>query len=203
MSATADAGTSANQHAGLWASFATAVRLIVGWFSVLLAALDLIIEIDRPIGVSDGPYLVFHVVWLVGGMTLVALAWIDPRPGRAGYVAAAAVTVAGTITGAVPATTSVCCMSGFPVRHGYPFIFLARQDAGPWQFGGPHLLADLMFWAFVGLMVLVVVALFRRPPAHSPVAAPEEPGFEEERQYIEHHGHAQEQVDQRTVGPLP
>jgi hypothetical protein len=205
----ADAGIAGgrDEGPGLWSSFVTALRLIVGWFSVAIATLDLIIEIDRPIGVSDASYLVFHLVWLIGGVVLLALAWIDPRAGRADYAAGGAVTAAGMIIGAIPATTSVCCQSAFSVRHGYPFVFLARPDAGRWHLDGLHAVVDLVFWTFVGLMAVVLVALVRRSPARPTAPAPDdrardgrEPG---ERQYIEHRGHAEEQADQKTVGPLP
>jgi hypothetical protein len=200
----ADAGITGgrDEGPGLWMSLVTALRLIVGWFSVAIAALDLIIEIDRPIGVSDGSYLVFHVVWLVGGMVLLGLDWIDPRPDRVGYVAGGAVTVAGMVIAAVPATTSVCCQSAFSVRHGYPFVFVARQDAGPWHLDSPHAIVDLMFWAFLGLMVLVVVARLRRSPVRPEAPAPVE-SAPEERHYLERPRNVEEQVDQKTVGPLP
>jgi hypothetical protein len=118
------------------------------------------------------------------------------------------------IVSAVPATTSVCCLSAFPVRHGYPFIFLAHNvgagDAGRWHVDSQHALADLTFWAFLGLMVLIAISLFRRAPKTP--KTPETPDAtesrakrheQEERQYIEHRGHPAEQPDQKTVGPLP
>jgi hypothetical protein len=186
---------------GLW----TALRLIAGWLSVAMGAFDLITELDRPSGVSDGPYLVFHGVWLAGGIILLALARIGPEPRVAGYVAGAVVTVAGMIISAVPATTSVCCMSAFAVRHGYPFVFLAR-DAGPddarrWHLSSGHALADLVFWACLGLIALIVVSFARRPArtATSAPQAPQGPPEPEERQDIEHRG----QPRRRTVGPLP
>jgi hypothetical protein len=196
---------------GLWISLVMALRLSVGWSCVTIGVLDLIAEIDRPHGVPDGPYLIFHAVWLVGGLLLLALPSIRPNPGTAGYVAGGVLTAAGMIVSAVPATTTVCCLSAFPVRHGYPFIFLARNvgagDAGRWHVDGPHALADLVFWAFLGLMVLVAISLFRRAPETPAAPEPPEPRAErheqEERQYLEHRGHAAEQADQKTVGPLP
>jgi hypothetical protein len=214
MSVTCGGGTSADQDEGpgLWTSFGTTLRLIVGWFSVVIGALNLIVEIDRPSGASDGPYLTFNGVWLTGGLVLLALAWIDPRPRIVGYVAGGVVALAGMIISAMPATTTICCVSEYAVRHGYPFTFVARNDGvgatGRWHVDGPHAVADLMFWVFLGLMVLVLVSLVPRAPeptAHPPEPIPNapEPIPADERQFIEHREHAEERAPQNSVGPLP
>jgi hypothetical protein len=192
MSATGEADAAENDKDEEEAHPArTALRLIVGWLCVAISVLNLTDEIGRPSGVSDVPYLIFHAVVLVGGMVLLALEWIGPKPGTAGYVAAGVVTGAGMI------------FSALSVRHGYPFGFLVRNEgaAGRWHVDTPHAIADVIFWAYLGLMVLVVVSLLRR--ARKTRQAPEQPADQEERQYIERRGHAGEQAHQKTVGPLP
>jgi membrane protein implicated in regulation of membrane protease activity len=94
-------------------------------------------------------------------------------------------------------------ISALSVRHGYPFGFLVRNEgaAGRSHVDTPHAIADVIFWAYLGLMVLVVVSLLRR--VRKTQQAPEQPAEQEERQYIEHRGHAGEQAHQKTVGPLP
>ena len=154
----------ADAEPGPWAWLATGLRLIIGWACLAIGTLNLIVEIDRPSGARDEPYLIFHAVWLVGGITMLALAAIAPAPGMAGYVAAGVAAIAGLIGSAVPASTTVCCQAAFSVRHGYPFIFLARQDAGRWHVDVPYALVDLSFWAYLALFVLVVIALARRMP---------------------------------------
>lgn len=182
---------------GLWTSFGTALRLIVGWFCVAIGLLNLLVELDQGTRPRDGAYVIFHLVLLVGGVVLLALEFIDPRPGRPAYGAAVAVTLAGMIAGAIPATTTICCMSAFAVRHGFPFTFVARHGAADrWHIDSQHTLADLMFWAYAGLFVLIVVSLVRRRPDPDD----EDSGRPaDERVYIEQprepHG--------RTVGPLP
>jgi hypothetical protein len=172
----------------------TALRMIVGWICVAISVLNLTDQIGRPSGASDVPYLLFHAVVLVGGIVLLALDWIGPKPGTGGCVAAGAVTGTGMI------------VSALSVRHGYPFAFVARDDgvgqAGRWQTDALHAVADLIFWAYLGLMVLVMVSLFRRAPkAERPPEQP--PADQEQRQYIEHHGHTADEAHQKTVGPLP
>jgi hypothetical protein len=196
---------------GLWTSFGTALRLIVGWFCVAIGVLNLLVELDQSRRQPDGAYLTFHFVLLVGGVVLLALTFINPRPGVPGWVAGVAITLAGMVASAVPATTTICCLSAFAVRHGFPFTFLARHDATDrWHVDSQHTLADLLFWAYVGLFVLIAVSLFRRDPdGDDDEDVGDSGGRHEERVYIEHaHGRherasAPSEPDQRTVGPLP
>jgi hypothetical protein len=191
---------------GLWLSFGTALRLIVGWFCVAIGILNLLVELDRSTGQPDGPYLTFHFVFLIGGIVLLALAFINPRPGLLGYVTGAIVTLAGMIAGAIPATTTICCMSAFAVRHGFPFTFAARHDAADrWHVDSQHTLADLMFWAYLGFLVLIVVSLFRREPeedGEDDVGPPAEERLYIERPHGQHERDPREPGD-RIVGPLP
>jgi hypothetical protein len=146
---------------GLWESFGTALRLIVGWFCVAIGVLNVVVEFDRPTGTPDLPYLLFHGMLLIGGMILLALGWIAPRPGFAGYLAGGAVLVFGTLLSAVPATTTVCCLPAFSIRHGFPFTFVARDPGQRWHIDSQHVLADAMFWGYAGLIVLVAIAVLR------------------------------------------
>jgi hypothetical protein len=144
----------------LLTSSAMTIRLIAGWAGTALGALDLAMGVRVGRGSTDGSYLLFHVVLLLAGLLLLALGHLGTRPSRPGILAAALVTVGGLVIGALPATTVVCCLFDYAVRHGFPFTFLAR-DPGGWRWGGPQLVADLLFWACVGLFVLVAVAAFR------------------------------------------
>lgn len=146
---------------GLWESFGTALRLIVGWFCVAIGVLNLVVEFDRPAGTHDGPFFLFHGMLLVGGALLLALGWIAPRPGVIGYTAFGAIMVLGTAMSAVPATTTVCCLSAFPQRHGFPFTLAGHDAGGRWHVDSQHVLADLMFWGYAGLVVLIVIAVLR------------------------------------------
>jgi hypothetical protein len=141
----------------LWRSYGTTLRLIVGWFSVTIGTLNLLVDLD-----ADGPYVLFHAVLLVGGVLLLALGRIGPNPGVAGYSAFGAALGGGTLISAIPLTTTVCCMPAYSFRHGFPFPFLARDEGGPWHVDSQHLLADLLFWGYVGLALLTVVSLARR-----------------------------------------
>ena len=151
---------------GLWTSFAVALRLIVGWFCVVIGGLNLLVEVDRHGGRTDIAYLLFHGLLLVGGLVLLGVNVLGRAPGALGYSAGAVVAAAGMVISALPVSGTVCCMREFAVRHGYPFTFLAREEgigaAGRWHGDSQHLLADLLFWGYVGLFALVAVAQVRR-----------------------------------------
>jgi hypothetical protein len=154
---------------GLWESFGTAVRLIVGWFCVAIGLLNLVVEADRRPGTPDRTYLLYHAMLLVSGALVLALGSIRPRPGVSGYAAFGAILVLGTAITAIPATVTVCCLSGFGERHGFPFTLVGHNAGGRWHLDSPHLLADLMFWGGAGLIVLVLMVVLR-----DPVGSPDE-----------------------------
>jgi hypothetical protein len=151
-------------------SLGAGLRLIVGWISVLVGVLGLGLELDRGGGSPDGAYLLFHAMLVIGGVLLISLPRIG-APGLAGYAAGGAVMCAGVLGSALPVNDAGCCMTAFAVRHGYPFILAARtEDGARWHVDGERLVADLLFWGYAGLIVLVVVALTRRATKHHTAA---------------------------------
>jgi hypothetical protein len=169
MSAAGNAGPGTGPAAtddeapGLWGSLSTALRLIVGWCSVTVAVLNLLAEIER---VPDRAYLLFHVLLLIGGLLLISFGWGGAGAGPVGRTAGGAVLAGGMLISALPVNDAVCCLTAFAVRHGYPFSFVARHEGGRWHLDGPHLIADLFFWGYAGLLVLALVTLTRRGAKH-------------------------------------
>jgi hypothetical protein len=162
MSAVGNAGAPTGAP-GLWGSFGDGLRLLVGWFSVAIAILNVLVDLDHA---PDRAYLLFHAMLLVGGSLLISLGRSAAGTGPAGCSAGAAILIGGMLFSALPVIDAVCCMTTFSVRHGYPFTFLARNDGGGWHVDGQHLLADLLFWAYAGLVLLVLLALARRATRH-------------------------------------
>ncbi|MEV7622383.1 hypothetical protein [Actinoplanes sp. NPDC089786] len=184
---------------GLWTSFATALRLIVGWFCLAIGVLNLLVEVDRNIGdPPDTAYFFFHVMLIVGGITLLAVSWLGRSPGLSGYLTGGLVLVAGMVVSGVPVSSSVCCMTAFDIRHGWPFTFVARDEgvgaAAGWHIDSQHLLADLLFWGYVGLIALVIVALIGRAGSPEPDPAGAEPASAPPT-HAEHRALATEAVD--------
>ena len=143
---------------GLWTSFGTALRLIVGWFCVAIGVLNLLVGVDWTGGDPDTAYVTFHGMLVVGGLLLLSLSRLVRRPGTIGYLAGGLVAAAGLLVGSIPVNNTVCCMTGFAIRHGWPFTFLARDEqAGRWHVDSQHLLADLLFWGYAGLIAMATV----------------------------------------------
>lgn len=155
--------TASDERPGLRGSFGAGLRLLVGWFSVAIAILDLLTEMDRA---PERGYLLFHILLLVGGSLLISFGRGAAGAGSAGYAGFGAVLAGGMLLSALPVTDARCCMTAFAVRHGYPFTFLARDDGARWHVDGRHVLVDLLFWGYAGLIVLVLVATARRVTEH-------------------------------------
>jgi hypothetical protein len=169
--AMSDAGNDGFQT---WAAASAIVRLIAGWACTAIGLLDLSMGIDTDSGTTDGPYLLFHLVLLIGGVLLLTLGRLRRSPGPTGYAVAGAAAVLGLVLTALPTTSIVCCMRNLDVRHGFPFTLLAHDTGARWHFAPAHAAADLLFWGLIGLFLLVGAALARpaRPPEQTPAAEP-------------------------------
>lgn len=153
-------------------SFAVMLRLLVGWAGVALGALNL------AMGLTDIRYVLFHAVLLIGGALL--LAWgraIRPAPARIAVAAGGLVTAGGLVISAIP-QVAACCLRDSAVRHGFPFAVLGRDPA---RFSGWHLLADLVFWALLGLLVTVLLPGRRRTGRPAEPEKPPHPTHAEQR----------------------
>ncbi|MCU7726680.1 hypothetical protein ODJ79_23355 [Actinoplanes sp. KI2] len=173
---------------GPLASFLIMARLMIGWCCTALGALGLLM------GFGGARYLTYHAVLLLGGLALLAFRPMVRRPRPIAYVVGGGVTALGLMLSAVPrASRAVCChLSGYAHPHGFPLAFVASGHFDPWR-----AFADLLFWALVGLIPLVV--LTRLWPAPAPGASVEQPAARPA-------GHAEQRAevaDDENVGGLP
>ncbi|MEV4344838.1 hypothetical protein AB0J83_10210 [Actinoplanes sp. NPDC049596] len=177
---------------GLLEGAATTLRLIVGWAFTALAVLNL------AMGLDSVSYALFHGVLLIAGLTLLGLPRVGRRPRRAAWLAGSAVAVLGLVVSTVPTAAVACCSPAYAVRHGFPFTMLAR-DPGGWHADGGRIVIDLLFWALVGLLVLIAVArLTPAPTGPAPAPAHRPPG-------TGHHGEDRglRTTDEENVRGLP
>lgn len=134
-----------------WPSIPAVLRVMTGWFLLGIGLLNLAIQSD---GGLTSAFLVFHVMLGIGGVLLLLRR--RPVPGRAGFVIAGVLTLAGMVSTALPGT-SRCCLARHPGRHGYPFPFLGTGDGV--HVDPVYLVTDLIFWGCAGLLAVVVLAV--------------------------------------------
>jgi hypothetical protein len=113
------------------------------------------------------------LVLAAGGLVLLMPHRIT-LPRRVTGLTAAGAALAGTVAG-LAATASQASTIAYVVARGWPFHWLQRGGvaddpetarrialAADWQVDGVALAADLLFWAYAGMLILVVVVLIRR-----------------------------------------
>jgi hypothetical protein len=172
-------------------SYLGMARLLLGWGCAALGLLNL------AMGISDGRYLVFHLVLLIAGAVLLGVGLLRKRPGPIAWLAGGAVALAGLLISALPRTSAaVCCLAGYDRRHGFPFTLLGER-AGHWHLDRLHAVADTFFWACVGMFVLLAVA------AVSPVRSSKRPAHERPPATARHAEPRPATVDDENVRGLP
>jgi hypothetical protein len=164
----------------------------------LLGALTLVGGLSWLLINASGPHpgldAAVGVIFAAGGLVLLMPHRIR-LPGLVTGGAAAGAALAGTAAGLVASSTQACCSYVYSVARGWPFHWLERGaiagDAdnarrlalgSNWHPDGIALAGDLLLWAYVGMLIVVVVELSRRTAAD-----------------IEHRSEAPQSV----VGPLP
>ena len=143
-------------------------RLLAGWACAAVAVLDLSMGIDTGPGTTDGSYLLFHLVLLLGGLLLLGLGRLPRNPTPTGYAVTCALAVPALVLTALPSTRNACCLRSLEVRHGYPLTLLAWDQGQTHHFAPAHAFADLVFWLLTGLILLTVVTQLRPRPRPTP-----------------------------------
>jgi hypothetical protein len=138
-------------------------RLTLGWAFGALGVLNL------AMGSAGSHYLLFHAVLLVTAVALMSYGRLRRARSGAMWLVAGAVTLLGLVLTTVPALDAGCCLRDQQGRHGFPFTMFAT--GGGWRVDGVLLVADFLFWASAGFLVLTVITLARRvPPKSAPTA---------------------------------
>jgi hypothetical protein len=117
------------------------------------------------------------VVFAAGGLVLLMPHRVR-LPGAATTGTAAAAAAVGTLAGLVIGSAQVCCAFVYAMARGFPFDWLQRGAfagdsatarrlalGSDWHVDALGLAGDLVFWAYAGMLAVVVVLLARRTAA--------------------------------------
>lgn len=150
------------------------IQVAVAVFSVAVGLLAL----AAGLGTSGlGYYTVFGAVVGVGGVVLLTTAYRPLRLNWWQWLVVVTAGVAGTAASLLVSRESGCCLFVFHVRSGYPFDFAGwsmgfdsvvspaeahaaarqRPDDISRAFDPVPMVADTVFWAYAGLLVLLPV----------------------------------------------
>jgi hypothetical protein len=155
-----------------WRLVLNVLRALAGGVSLVLGLLWLLLTTTQ--GKVHANDIVVGVVLTMAGLVLLMPHRIR-LPRLVTAIAAAAAGVVGAVAGLAVKTAQYCCDYAYVVDRGWPFHWLERgavaddadtayrlaQTAG-WDVNAVTLAADLVLWAYVGMLLVVIAVLVRR-----------------------------------------
>jgi hypothetical protein len=161
---------------GWWRTIGALLSGVLGAVTLVGGLTWLLLNLHGPRIATD---VLVGVVLAVGGLVLLMPHRIRLRPARTAVVALATAAV-GTLAGLLVSTAQVGGMFVYVTARGYPFRWAGRgaeagdpaearrlAEAADWQIDVVALAGDLLFWAFVGIVAMVVVDVAGRLRARS------------------------------------
>jgi hypothetical protein len=154
-----------------WGPPARLARWLLGAFTLVGGLTWVLINLHGPQPVLD---IAAGTVLAAGGLVLLMPHRIDLPPRTTALVTAAS-ALAGTASGLSAVKSQFCCEFAYVVDRGWPFTWLQRGAvaqsyeaartlvaSADWTFDAFALAADLLIWAYVGLLIMTIVVLVRR-----------------------------------------
>jgi hypothetical protein len=145
---------------------------VLGAVSLVGGLTWILLNLGAPRPVTD---MIVGVVLAAGGLVLLMPHRVR-LPGRATVAATIAAALGGTLAGVISENTQLGGMWAYIASRGWPSAWVSRAGLGgaaatarqvaeqsAWQVDAVNLAADLYFWAFVGLLLVVAAGLVRRP----------------------------------------
>jgi len=155
-----------------WALVFRVLRALAGGVSLVLGLLWILLTTTQ--GHVHGTDLAVGLVLTIGGLVLLMPHRIRLPP-VATAITVAVVGLGGTAAGLVVRTSQACCMFAYIVDRGWPFHWLERGAVADdpdtayrlargahWDVNVISLAADLVLWAYAGMVLVVIAVLVRR-----------------------------------------
>jgi hypothetical protein len=165
-----DAGHDASPAVAGWQHILlTAGRVLAGGGSVLIGLY--LGGMNATAYEAEGNVSVFSAVVITGGIILIAQARRRPRLRRAAWIAGTAAGAAGLLAAIVIPVSQTCCDTAWIVSLGLPLPWstghgdtwgqaVGEAWRGSWDPGSA--IANVVFWAYAGMIVAGMIDLVRR-----------------------------------------
>ncbi|MET0425778.1 MAG: hypothetical protein ABW046_18055 [Actinoplanes sp.] len=160
---------------GAWAATGRTLRWLIGAGSLVSGLTWILVTQLGPVGWID---IATGLVLAAGGLVLLMPHRIS-LPRRATAPVMIGTALAGTFAGLAAGTSRLCCMFASVTDRGWPYAWAQRgavaddpetairlARSADWSVDVVALTADLVLWAYVGMLVLVVVVLVGRARRH-------------------------------------
>ena len=155
-----------------WQLVLNVLHALAGGVSLVLGLLWLLLTTTQ--GKFTGTDVAVGTVLAAGGLVLLMPHRIQ-LPRRVTAIAATVAGLGGTAAGLLVKTAQSCCDFAYVVDRGWPYHWLERgavaddpdkayrlaQSAG-WDPNVITLAADLVLWAYAGMLLVVIAVLVRR-----------------------------------------
>ena len=154
-----------------WAPAGRLGRFLLGAVSLVGGLTWILINMHGPSAVLD---TLIGLVLVAGGLVLLMPHRIS-LPRRATAVAMVVAGLAGTAAGLLTGKVKECCEFAYVVDRGWPFTWAQRgaladdpdtarraARAANWTVDVIALSADVLLWAYTGLLLVVIAVLVRR-----------------------------------------
>jgi hypothetical protein len=154
-----------------WAPALRLLRFLLGAVTLVGGLTWILVNLTGPSPILD---LLVGAVLSAGALVLLMPHRIR-LPRMLTTLAVAGTALAGTVAGLFAGAAQTCCAYAYVIDRGWPFSWAGRgavaedpdtayrlaQDAN-WQIDPISLTGDLLLWAYVGLLLVVIAVLVRR-----------------------------------------
>ncbi|MGX6602420.1 hypothetical protein ACWKSP_09840 [Micromonosporaceae bacterium Da 78-11] len=158
-----------------WVVLFRAIRALCGAISLVLGLLWILLNTTQGnAGRAHGTDIAVGVVLTAGGLVLLMPHRIR-LPRRATAITAGVVGVGGTLAGLTVKSAQLCCMFAYLIDRGWPFHWVERggvaddsvtayrlAQGADWDVNYISLLANLVLWAYAGMLLVVIAVLVQR-----------------------------------------
>jgi hypothetical protein len=160
-----------DERDGRWARAGRLARWLLGAFSLVAGLTWILFTVHGPTAVLD---LTVGVVLAAAGLVLLMPHRIR-LPRLVTTIVMVMIGIAGTAAGLAHSTERTCCAYAYVLNRGFPFAWVQRAGVGAdpataerlagganWTVDLVSLAANLLLWAYAGMLLVVIAVLVRR-----------------------------------------